>query len=266
MLRSLRTQILLWTILPLAIILIGIAYLGVNSHQGAMRELVAERDGALARVAAARISALLTDRGRDIANLGAAHPEMWNLQIFEGGVALLDTDGRIVNALPSRDLWETRRDKIPLGNEFGEPFWENGAWLVLVAHSLPDGRIVGAVQLPSFETLAPRGNAYLVNSKGIIIAHPDPARVGTDFGAHGGIGQVIRGETGATFHYDTNGTELVVGYAPIAPTNWGLLIDEPWQEVVAPMFQYTVLLPVVLVLVALVALGAIYFGVRDVIR
>lgn len=266
MLRSLRTQILLWTILPLAIILIGIAYLGVNSHQGAMRELVAERDGTLARVSASRISELLTDRTRDIKNLDALRPETWDMKVFDGGVAFVDARGSIVNASPSRELWEARRDKIPRPGAFSEPFFENDAWLVLFARPIQEGIIVGAMRLPAFDTLAPRGTAYLVNSKGIIIADHDPARVGTDFSAHGGIAQVIRGETGATFHFDTNGTELVVGYAPIDPTGWGLLIDEPWQEVVAPMFQYTVLLPVVLVLVALVALGAIYFGVRNVIR
>lgn len=272
MLRSLRTQILLWTILPLALILIGIAYLGVNSHQGAMRELVAERDGALARVAAARISELLTDRARGLANLDATRPGAWNTQIFDGGIAVLDAQGNVTNALPSRELWQARRDKIPKDGDFSEPIFENGAWLVLLARPTQNGRIVGAVQLPSFEALAPRATAYLVNSQGKIIAHRDPAHVGTDFGGHAGIAQVVRGESGATFHRfaernnDPGGTELVVGYAPIAPTNWGLLIDEPWQEVVAPMFQYAVLLPIVLVLVAVVALGALYFGVRNVIR
>ncbi|MDL1894701.1 HAMP domain-containing protein [Anaerolineae bacterium CFX7] len=266
MLRSLRTQILVWTILPLAILLVGIAYLGVSNHQGAMRELVAERDAALARVAAARLSELLIDRARDIENLDAARPETWDTQIFEGGIALLDSEGRIVNALPSREVWEARRDKIARKDEYSKPFLENGAWLVLLTHPNQDGTLVAAVQLPSFETFAPRGAAYLVDGNGKIIAHPDSARVGMDFSTHAGIAQVMRGESGATFHHNSQVGELVVGYAPIAATRWGLLIDEPWENVVAPMFQYAVLLPVVLALVAVVALGAIYFGVRYVIR
>ncbi len=266
MLRSLRTQILVWTILPLAILLIGIAYLGVSNHQSAMRELVAERDGALARVAAARISELLTDRARDLENLDASHPETWDTQIFEGGIALLDANRRIVSALPTRETWEARRDKIARKDEFSKPFLENGAWLVLLTHPNQDGTLVAAVRLPSFETFAPRGAAYLVDENGKIIAHPDSARVGMDFSTHAGIAQVMRGESGATFHHNSQVGELVVGFAPIAPTRWGLLIDEPWENVVAPMFQYAVLLPVVLALVAAVALGAIYFGVRYVIR
>lgn len=264
--RSLRTQILLWTILPLAILLIGIAYLGVSSHQGAMRELVGERDGALARVAAARIAELLTDRARDLANLDSSRSETWDTQIFDGGVARLDANGQIVDALPSRDVWETRRTKIPRDTQFSKPILEHGAWLVLLTRPNQDGTLVAAVKLPPFETFAPRGEAYLVDEHGEIIAHPDATRVGTDLSAHAGIAQVTRGETGATFHFDTNGTELVVGYAPIAPTRWGLLIDEPWENVVAPMFQYAVLLPLVLALVGVVALGAIYFGIRYIIR
>lgn len=148
MLRSLRTQIIVWTILPLAILLIGIAYLGVSNHQSAMRELVAERDGALARVAAARISELLTDRARDLENLDASHPETWDTQIFEGGIALLDANRRIVSALPTRETWEARRDKIARKDEFSKPFLENGAWLVLLTHPNQDGTLVAAVQLP----------------------------------------------------------------------------------------------------------------------
>ncbi len=266
MLRSLRSQLLLWTILPLAIILIGIAYLGVNSHQGAMRQLVAERDGALARVSAARLSELLADRGRELAALDAAQPETWNTQRFDEGVALFDAQGRLAQAIPSREIWDARVEKIPRAGEFSEPLFENGAWVVLIARSVQNGRLVGAIRLPAFDTLAPRGTAYLVDARGKIIAHPDPARVGADLSTHAGIAQVIRGETGATFHDDPRLGELVVGYAPIAPAGWSLLIDEPWANVVAPMFQYAVLLPVVLALVALVGLGAIFFGVRNIVR
>lgn len=59
MFRDLRTQLFLWTILPLAIILVGVAYLGVNSHQNSMRDLVKERDSAMAREIAARLSGQL---------------------------------------------------------------------------------------------------------------------------------------------------------------------------------------------------------------
>ena len=50
--RGLRTQIILWTVLPLTLVLIGVAFTGVYSHERAMRLLVQERDQALARISA----------------------------------------------------------------------------------------------------------------------------------------------------------------------------------------------------------------------
>ena len=266
MLRDLRTQILLWTILPLAAVLIGIAYLGVSSHQTAMRELVAERDGAMAGMAAARLSEVLTDCVRHLASLDVKQPETWDTSTFDGGVALFDAQHKLLKTMPAGELWSTRLAHIPRDQQFSAPFTENGVWRVLVARMAGDGLIlVGSVTLSPFANVAAKGIAYLVDSTGKVIAHPDPARVGEDLQAHEGIAAVIRGQSGTAFHY-ADGRELVVGYAPITPTGWGLVIDEPWAEVVAPMFQYSVLLPLVLLLVAMVTLGAVYFGVRNVVR
>ncbi len=109
MFRSLRTQILLWTILPLAAILIGVAYLDVNSHQRAMRDLVEERDSALARVAAARVSEALSNRLAILQALVPADPKIWHSErtAFDGGIASFDARGNIVSAEPSRRVWET---------------------------------------------------------------------------------------------------------------------------------------------------------------
>lgn len=266
MFRSLRTQILLWTILPLAIVLIGMAYLGVNSHQAAMRAMVAERDGALARVAAGQLSELLADRARTLTSTDVMRPETWDTQTFDGGLALLNLQNGVVYGLPSAEIWQTRAADVPREGQFSAPFLENGVWRVLVTRSTDRGLLVGAFTLPPLQSFSPRGSVYLVDSKGLIIAHVKPSLVGTDLSTHEGIADVARGEAGATFHHDPNGVELVVGYAPITPTGWGMVIDEPWAEIVAPMFQYSVLLPLVLLLVAIVALGAVYFGIGNVIR
>jgi hypothetical protein len=99
--------------------------------------------------------------------------------------------------------------------------------------------LAGAFTLPSLTDLGmgPRGVAYLVDDKGRIVGHPNPARIGEDLSAHQGITQATRGEAGATFHHATDGSELVVGYAPIQATSWSMIVEEPWADVVAPMFQ-----------------------------
>lgn len=279
MLKDLRTQLLLWIILPLAAILTGVAFLSVNSHQNAMRDMVLERDGTVARVAAAQWSDNLTSHARILPTLDPRQPPMCDTSCaaFDGGIALFDSNGNLLNALPSLDPWKNRQAQLaPLlaskNTTLSNPFVENDSVRVLVvAPETPDRLIlVGAFTPPSLADLGfgKNGVAYIVDSSGKIIAHAsrDASRIGVDMSAHEGIAEVIRGEHGATFHHTAEGAELVVGYAPIAPTGWGLIVEEPWAEVVAPMFQYTTLLPLVLLFAAIVALGAVYFGVINIVR
>ncbi len=272
MFREFRTQLLLWTILPLAAILIGAAYLGVNSHQAAMRDLVEARDGALARATAARLSDFIRARVAILQTLDAARLETWNTAEFEGGIASFDAHGNIVSAIPSREVWKTRRaavaDLYVPRSVFSALLVERTVPRVILAVGKGDSVLAGAFTLPSLTNIGVgmRGAVYVVDTSGKIIAHPNATRLGEDLSGHAGIMEVMRGETGATFHHDERGEELVVGYAPIAPTGWGLIVEEPWVDVVAPMFQYSVLLPFLLLLAAIVALGAIYFGIRNVIR
>ncbi len=274
MFRDLRTQILLWTILPLAAVLIGVAYLGVNSHQSAMRELVEERDRALARVTAARMSEALSNRLAILQALVPADPQIWHSQrtAFNGGIASFDARGNIVSAEPNQLIWETYRAEVAamLATKatFSPPFLENGATHMLVVIPNGGGVLAGIFTLPPLANvgMGPQGVTYIVDANGTIVAHPDATNLGEDLSRHEGIAQVIRGESGAAFHRSTSGVERVVGYAPITPVGWGLIIEEPWEDVVAPMFQYSVLLPLVLLLAAIVALGAIYFGVQNVVR
>ncbi len=50
--RTLQAQLLLWAVLPLTFALLAVAFTGVYAHQRAMRDFVAKRDLALARLAA----------------------------------------------------------------------------------------------------------------------------------------------------------------------------------------------------------------------
>ncbi len=272
MFRDLRTQLLLWTILPLAIILVTITYLGVNSHQMAMRDMVLERDGAMAREVAARLSEALTNHAAILLSLDPTRPESWEVQrtAFDGGIASFDMTGALLNAMPSRSIWQARqktiRDLILARTTFSSPLFEEGALRVLVSRRADDVILIGAFTLPPFGNvgIGTHGVAYIVDGTGKIIAHSDASRLGDDMSLHEGIAQVMRGEAGATFHHTVDGAELVVGYTPIANTPWGLIVEESWAETVDPMFQYSVLLPLVLALAAIVALGAIYFGVWNV--
>ena len=51
-LRSLQAQLFLWAVLPVTFVIIALAFTGVYAHQRTMRDFVAERDLALARLTA----------------------------------------------------------------------------------------------------------------------------------------------------------------------------------------------------------------------
>lgn len=108
---------------------------------------------------------------------------------------------------------------------------------------------------------------FLVDGHGRIIAHPDPALMNADYGDHPGVAAVLRGEAGSTFgpHTET-GEEVVVAYSPVGKTGWGLLMEEPWAAIASPLVRYSQLAPLVLVPAFLLAAGALYFGLRQVVQ
>jgi signal transduction histidine kinase len=113
--RGLKAQIVLWTVLPLTLVLIGVAFTGVYSHEQAMRSLVQERDQALATVAAGQVRQALLDRvsdGQEPAQLalqveaGTVDLDLESLldktRVGEHGVVyLVDAAGRILAHSPS---------------------------------------------------------------------------------------------------------------------------------------------------------------------
>ena len=275
MFRSLRTQLLLWTILPLAVILLIVAYIGVSGHQATMRDMVYERDAALARVVANEWSESLANHATLLPTLDPRQGTLCGTgcAAFDGGIAVYDSDAHLIIGQPSLNTWYPRQARTAAlitqpDVTFSTPFVENGAPVILVSARVADGFLVGAFTPPSLADLGfgKDGVAYVVDHSGTIVASPDSARLGENLAQHEGIAQVLGGESGATFHQDANGNELVIGYAPITRTGWGLVIEEPWADVVDPMFQYSILFPLVFLIVAIGALGAVYFGIRNVVR
>ncbi len=287
-LSSLRVQILLWTIFPVVLILIAISFTSIYTHQQSMRSLVAQRDSELASTAAARLSEGLT------AGLSLLQRLAWQVDSagglppagFEdlGQVAVLDAQARLVSGW-SAVVWEAVTTNPGILDEvqitqtpaISAPFTDpvSGASSVLLAVPLSNGGAVvglatlaqaGLGGLSSWEQSGRRRTIYLVDRDGRIVYHPDASQVGRDLGQHDGIAEVRQGRSGAAFHRETNGEELVVGYAPIPPAGWGLIVEEPWGDVIAPVMQYALIPPLTVLVAALLSLLAVYFGVRHIIR
>jgi len=301
-LRGLRVQLMLWTVLPLTLVLVGVALFGINIHQRSMRGLVEELNARSARLAAKHLSDGLAERTLLLKMIAAA-PDLYldtGLEgVFDGGLARVQANGTIKETFPSLEAWQQR----PLAellfpyvsekaNQPDQPIFSpffvdpiSGRESLLIALVRDDEIVVGTVSLeqlgladiapgPAEVTASADGahsagdetTVFLVASDGRVIYHPDPRQVGQDLKAHEGVAAATQGQSGATYHQEPDGQELVVGYAPVEGPNWGLIVQEPWEKLLAPAMRLSLLAPLVVVVAALVSGLAVTFGLRYVVR
>ena len=286
-LRGLRIQLLLWIILPLILLVVGVSAVGIYTHQVSMRDLVRERDGELARVAAELVSERLNEHVRLLETLVEVDASpLPPLAEFDGGLALLDAQGGIVTASPSPEAWAARAElwrpwleklrqrKSPICSApINDPVGGQQALLIGVP-TTDGGALVG---LASFAHLGlpdlinnlgtgQREVTLLVDDRGVIIYHPDATQEGRNISDHSGIAQLVQEQQGAAFHHEPDGEEVVIGYAPVPPAEWGLVIQEPWADAVAPLMRVSEWTPIILLLTTVIALLVIFFGVRYIIH
>ncbi len=85
------------------------------------------------------------------------------------------------------------------------------------------------------------GRAYVVDSQGALIAHPDISLVlkKTDLSVLAQVHQAMRaGKAGVSTPLvakDLEGRRVLAASAPVAPLGWSVLIEQPWAEVVEPL-------------------------------
>jgi len=104
-LHGLRAQVLLWTVLPLTILLIIFAFSGVNSHQSSMRTLAVDENtrlvGALSWLIAAQVETYALRNAISFDQVQASDLDLNTLLAIEhphstGTVALIDDDGTVL--------------------------------------------------------------------------------------------------------------------------------------------------------------------------
>jgi hypothetical protein len=294
-LRGLRAQMLLWTILPLILILVAVSFGSITLHQRSMRDMVARRDAQLVELAAARLNGGLKERVLVLQTLLAPTPDTATpLAALAGARSLLtpfDRGIRVFNLSasppsgPAAPLASLAADKTVLDAAVARPgrptvvltTGADGSVLALIGLTDPPSQwaALGVVSARALNMPALlrqlsgegwRAAAFLVDVTGRVIYHSDPALVGQDLRDHVGIADVIQGRAGARFARQAGADEHVFGYAPVLLAGWGLVIEEPWRDVVVPMLQYTLLAPLIVLAAAVTSLVALYFSLRRVIR
>ena len=304
--RGLAAQIVLWTVLPLTLVLIGVAFTGVFSHEQAMRSMVEERDSALAVIAAAEVHALLEEPSTAMEAV-AKEPGFWQGRDAQhellaaastlggklaGETALFSTDGRLSASGRNLPGWSaeqgtltalvrsvTARQEMTLSPVL-ENAEEPGTFLLGIPVYDGMGTVAGVLVGPVTargtgidralgQTRAgEHGTSYLVDPAGLVVAHSSAAHIRTSLAGHSGLSVAQQGAgPGATECESPEGEKMVLAYAPLEPgPGWYVIIEEPWSEISSPVLRYSQAVPLVAALAAIIALLTLYYGIRSIVQ
>jgi signal transduction histidine kinase len=191
----------------------------------------------------------------------------------DGGIIILDAKGFVSVTEPLRpDLIGQDFSQEPYFKEalalrtstFSDIIKEPGSGEDIIVIAVPieksNGDFVGVIAgrfYLSFQRLGQEiqklrvgeeGTAYLVDRTGRLIYHPISNLIGTDFSSREAVKQLQQGDlVGAVTSRENGQPNTVEGYAVVEVTGWGLVIGEPWTQVVEP--AQNALRPVAIVLV-----------------
>jgi signal transduction histidine kinase len=297
--RGLPIQLFILTILPLTLLLLGIAFGSLFLHQQSMRRLVGERDERATRAAASAISEQLQHRAAAARSLALRAADLGNpqhviadalflLPDFDGGIALYDESGLLATSNASATWEQTivpQQLAISAGPsntaEFSGPFTNplDGQKMILVTATTPDGiTAAGAFSPASLAAKAladlfvsgDKASAMITDANGkLLFQTGDLHEPGSDLNNYAGVADALSGESGTIYTSDDasfDGEEQVIAFSSIPPLNWALVIKEPWQEVADPLLRATELAPLILAPVLIVALIGLLFGLRQIIQ
>lgn len=76
---------------------------------------------------------------------------------------------------------------------------------------------------------------YVVDQTRRLLYHPDPARLGTMVGANTIIDNVLQGGSGSGSVRNSQGIDMLAGYAPVPLAGWGIVAQRPLQSTLAPL-------------------------------
>ena len=68
---------------------------------------------------------------------------------------------------------------------------------------------------------------YVVDTQGRLIYHQDPARIGEVIKDNPAIDAVIAGQTGSLHLHNSQGVDMLTGYAPVPRIGWGVISQRP---------------------------------------
>jgi len=307
--RSLQAKIILWSFVPALLILLVVALAMFFAYQQVTQTLALERDKELTRLAAGQLTVQLNpyvqdldalarlstiNRGDAAAQQAALRSARSRLVVFDGGVVILDSRGRVSAAEPERpDIagadWSSReyfREIVA----FPAPVFSNiladgpdGADVIAVAVPIIGeqgefrGVLLGMFKLGPTAVSALYGsivklqvadsrNAFVVDGQGRVIYDSSFARIGQDVSVEPAVQQVLAGRSDAMAARAPDGSSMVAGFAPIPGTPWGLITREEPGALTGAFREFGQFLILLLVLGVLIPAAVVTASVRRIIR
>jgi nitrate/nitrite-specific signal transduction histidine kinase len=306
---SLQAKIIIWSFVPALLILLTVALAMFFAYQRVTQTLALERDKELTRLAAGQLAVQINPYVQDLDTLArlstinradteaqraALRSARSRLVVFDGGVVILDSRGRVSATEPERpDImgadWSSR-DYFREIVAFPAPVFSN------ILADGPDGADVIAVAVPvigdkgefrgvllgMFELgptavsalygsivklqVADTRNAFVVDGEGRVIYDSDFSRIGRDVSVEPAVQEVLAGRSDAIAARAADGSSLIAGFAPVPGTPWGLVTREDPGALAGTFREFGQFLILLLVLGVLIPAAVVTASVRRIIR
>ena len=299
LLRGLTVQILAITVLPLTLLLLLIAFGSYSLHQRDMRALVSDRDERAVQSAAAALEAELHHRMASISSLATVVDSSGSAGFekvlsapndltsdFDAGAVLVDPDRHLIFGSERDEFWNDVLQNSPdlrlasasdPGPILSDPFMDPASkriFVIISAYSLSSDMMTAGGFSPeslarqTLTALYPGGSQvriYLMDASRQVLFSNDTSPGEGLPSNHPGVAEALRGESG-TQYVQIGNSEHVIAYSPIPSANWALITEEDWHAVVSPSLEVTQMAPLVLVPAFMLALLALWFGVRQIVQ
>jgi methyl-accepting chemotaxis protein len=152
----------------------------------------------------------------------------------------------------------------------------DGTPIFVIAEPIMDGdRVIGvihaSVNLSQFTKevvgnidLGENGYAYMMDNKGIIIAHPDDDYImQVDFSEES-FGKTIMNEEPKVFPYEWNNIKVMAGFQKVPTTGWFLVSRIPYEQMLAPIKTLRTVELFTAAIIIMVMILLLYFIIRSI--
>jgi signal transduction histidine kinase len=295
--NSLQTKVLFYTFLPFVLVIVVIVIVGVQVFERVPQRVAQQRESELARVVAEQVELRLTEASLELLRLGT---DLMNrqddghdvdLDLFDGGIAVYDPRGLLLQAEPVGVGWERlisrqldtllEQRRPTYSNILRDPRSEKPA-IVFAAPILTEqgevqavvagvATLGGSTLIESFASLMEStrnrsGYAYLVDGRGKFVYHRNRSLWGSALAGTVPMMGATYGLSGAVLSRDFSGQRVITGYAPVSGSQWALITREQWRAIVGPLRLYSLVLLAALISGAAASVLLVLFAVRRILQ